>query len=225
MAKTVLGATTSPVSFAGYPQTECDEDGYWKHTERYWIATGSVSGTLPARHATTNQNGTSVTDPDANTLYCITRTISAGTAPGISVVELVYTRYPTSYTRKPASDNPRTVSMRSQELPIGDERLLKANGGPYTSTEVAEAAADPLNYKSLPVYSIEYTYTAVDAAFAWTQAAIIASLQATGAPTGMGSATSTKWRLIGREITEQEDTTTIVSHWEYMPSGFSPIVT
>jgi hypothetical protein len=222
MAKTVLGATTSPVSFPGYPQQENDEAGYWKHTERYWIATGSVSGSLPARHATTNQTGATVTDPDSNTLYCVTRTISAGPAPGISIVELVYTRYPTSYSRKKAEDNPRTDSLRSQEIPIDDERLLTANGGPFSAAQIADAVK--AGYKSLPVYSVEYTYTDGDANFTWSQANIIASLQATGTPTGMSSATASKWRLTGREISEREDLTVITSHWEYMPSGFVPIL-
>jgi len=223
MAKTVLGATTSPVSFAGYPQQQCDADGYWTHTERYWIATGSVSGSLPAHMATTNQNGDTITAPGGGMqLYCYGRSISAGPAPGIAIVELTYSRYVSSRTRKEPEDNPRTVSLRSQEIPIDDERLLTANGGPFSAAQIADAVE--AGYKSLPVYSVEYTYTDGDANFTWSQANIIASLQATGTPTGMSSATASKWRLTGREISEREDLTVITSHWEYMPSGFVPIL-
>ena len=217
-----VGTITTPTSFPGYPIEEAGDDGLWKWTERYWVQKSKVGVTLPAHGATTNQSGATITDRSSNQLYCQGRRIEAGPAPGIAVVELLYARNQITYSRMSPEDNPRNVSLRSQEIPIDDERLLTTTGGPFSVGQIATAVS--AGYTSLPVYSIEYTYTDVDAAFAWTQAAIIASLQATGAPTGMGSATASKWRLIGRTISEQEETTVIESHWEYMASGFVPIV-
>jgi len=216
-----IGQVDDPVSLAGYPTQDDGEDGLWVHTERYWVKKAKVSVTLPSRGASTNQDGNTVTDPDGNTLYCQGRRIEVGPAPGIAIVELTYVRDQTTYSVMAPEDNPRRVELREQEIPIDDKRLLTGNGGPYSQTEINKFIA--AGYTSTNLYSIEYTYTDVNASFAWTQAAIIASLQTTGAPTGMGSATASDWRLLGRTIQEQTDTTVIESHWEYISAGFVPI--
>jgi len=217
----LIGQSDNPQSFPGYPTQDDGTDGLWTHTERYWVATRKVSVTLPARGASTNQDGSTVTDPDGNTLYCQGRRIDAGPAPGISVVELTYVRDQTTYSVLAPEDNPRRVELRGAELAIDDKRLLTSEGGKFTATQIANAKN--AGYKTLPNYQAEYIYTDVNASFAWTQAAIVASLQDTGAPTGMVSATASDWRRLGSVIQEQEDATIIETHWEYAGPGFYPL--
>lgn len=221
MPKKHIGPSTSPKDEPGYPLVESGNDNIWTHIERYWIGQGSAVASLPAFKATTNQHGETILDPDGAQLYCYGRRISTR-APGVNTVELTFTRDAPGRIR--AADNPRTVGIRqTQEIPIDDKRLLTTNDGPFTVLQVADFKT--AKYKTLPIYSTEYTYTDTDASFAWTQAAIVAALQDTGTPTGMGSATASKWRLLGRDVSEESDTTIIVSRWEYMPSGFVAITT
>jgi hypothetical protein len=220
---TEIKVGTTPNDFPGYPTEESNANDEWVIVERYWVRDGAVANSLPAYNATTNQHGNTVTDRDGNTLNCRTRSIQASDAPGIKNIELTYARSEDSLTLKSPADNPREVSMIGEDIPIDDERLLVANGGIWTPDHVV--AAKKAGYASLPLYGIEYTYTDIDASFAWTEAAIIASLQTTGSPSGMGSPSAGKWELIGKEISETNEETIISEKWRYAAAGVVPIKT
>lgn len=223
----MIGYTDSPQRFPGYPDEQSDENGRWTITERYWVKNSLLSSTLPAHNSTRNQYNVVVKDRNNNTLVCQRRHIMPGDSPEVKIVELTYAR-PASegggtVTMKGPADNPRNVSLRGQDIPVDDERLLDTNGGPYSAAEIAKFVA--AGYPSVTVYGIEYTYTDLDASFAWTEAAIVAALQTTGAPPGMSSATAANWRLIGKEIDDPEQGTVIKSVYEYSGQGFIPVVT
>jgi len=216
---TDVNVGTDPHDIPGYPTKLRDNNGNWIVTEKYWQVTGSVS--VPAHKATIDQHGATVLDPDGGALYCYGAAVEPGSNPSVSLVTLEYSETAAGGDAPDAGDNPRAVYIRGQEIPIDDERLLTTNDGPWTAAQIA--TSKEAGYKSLPIYSIEYTRTDADAAFSWSQADIIANLQTDDAPTGMGTATASDWRLTGREITENLSDTTITTHWEYMRSGFTPI--
>jgi hypothetical protein len=221
MAATEINVGSSPQSFPNYPTKSRDDNGDWVVTERYWVKASSLIHYLPAHNATTNQNGSTVTDPDGNTLKCRRANVSEGSAPGVVEVTLTYAKTSVSLSIKPAPDNPRSVRMNRQDIPIDDERLLSGNGGPFTQAQIDDAKKR--GHRTLPLFGVEYTYTDVDASFAWTESAIAASLQDTGTPTGVGSATASNWQLMGREIDETESETVIRSHYRYSGAGFVPL--
>jgi len=222
MASVAISLGSAPQSFPGYPTQERDDTGAWIHTERYWVKNSAMIHSVPAYLATKNQAGVTVTDPDGNTLKCRHARIEPGpSATDTKTVELTYSRTETKLTLKRPVDNPRSVRLSRDDIPIDDERLLVANGGIFTADQIAKAKL--AGYASLPLYSIEYTYTELDASFAWTEAAIIASLQTTGSPTGMGSPTAGKWELAGKEIDETNSQAVIRENWRYAVAGILPI--
>jgi hypothetical protein len=223
MSHTEISLGSSPVSLQGYPTKDSDANGDWTHVERYWVKDDAVYNSLPAHNATTNQDGDTVIDPDGNTLKCRSRRIEAGPSPGVYVVELTYAESSKSLTLKSPADNPRQVRMMSEDIPIDDERLLTGNGGPFSQAQID--AGKEAGTKALPLFQVEYTYTEVDASFTWSEANIIASLQDTGSPTGISSATASNWQLMGREIEETEEETIIKTHYRYSGAAFVPIST
>lgn len=221
MAATEIKVGSQPVSFPNYPTKERDDNGNWIIVERYWVKGSTVLHTLPDHLATTNQLGATVTDPDGNTLKCRSARIETATAPGIVEVELRYSLTENNITLKGPADNPRSIRLTGEDIPIDDERLLVANGGVFTAAQIA--AAKQAGHQSLPLYGMEYTYTQLDASFTWSEANIIASLQSTGSPTGITSPTAGKWELTGKEIDESDDQTIIREHWRYAGAGVLPI--
>lgn len=222
MANTKIGGYTSPHNYPGYPQQNRDSRGDWVHTERYWIDRTNVDGSIPAHNATTNQFGNTVTDPDGNTLNCRGARKDAGEAPNIVAVTLRYERITTTFGQiKLPSRNPRRLSLRGQEIPIDDKRLLDTNGGPFTSSEIEDFKK--AEYLSLPLYQVHYTYGAEDSDFSWSESDVTDTLQNTGTPPGISNATPSKWRKMGLEIEERENTNLIIENWEYSEAGFKAI--
>jgi len=221
MAQNFVNVGHGPKDYPGYPAENRDANGKWAITERYWVRKTAINNTLPAHNATVNQNGATVTDRDGNTLKCRSVTIEHSGGPGVVTVELQYAQSETSISLKGPADNPRSVRLTREDIPIDDERLLVANGGVFSAAQIA--TAKQTGYASLPLYGIEYTYTELDASFAWTEAAIIASLQSTGGPTGIGSATAAKWELTGKEIDETDEETIIREHYRFAAAGVLPI--
>jgi len=222
MASVAISLGSAPQSFPGYPTQERDDTGAWIHTERYWVKNSAMIHSVPAYLATKNQAGVTVTDPDGNTLKCRHARIEPGpSATDTKTVELTYSRTETKLTLKRPVDNPRSVRLVYEDIPIDDERLLVANGGIFTAQKIIDSKI--AGYKSFPLYGIEYTYTELDASFAWTEAAIVASVQSTGSPPGMGSPTAGLWELIGKEIDETDSQAVIREHWRYAKAGFVPI--
>jgi len=220
----VMIGADGPKNLPGYPEKQSDENGDWTVVERYWVKENILTDSLPAHHATVNQFGETVTDPDANTLKCISRVIQRGEAPDVRIVELTYSQTSTTWTPRPANDNPKAVRvLYANEIPIDDERLLTTNGGIYTSTDIEKARA--AEYETLVLPTAEYTYTELDANFSWTESDIVDNLFVTGAPAGVGGATASKWRIAGREIDDSENEVKIKTVYEFNNSGFVPIHT
>jgi hypothetical protein len=177
---------------------------------------------VPAHNATTNQHGTTVTDPDGNTLKCRGASVSAGNAPGVLTVELTYARADASLVIKGPIDNPRSIRLVREDIPIDDERLLDTNGGVFTAAQIL--TAKETGYRTLPLYGVEYEYTRLDASFAWTEAAIFATIQENVAPTGLaGTPTAANWELVGKEIDETDTETIIREHYRFSGPGFLPL--
>lgn len=224
MPKTTLGTTSSPIDYPNYPEKVRDGNGNWKVVEKYWIAVADVATSLPAHNATKNQHGVTVTDPGGTTLRCKEAEIrSKDGTPGIAEVTLTYYDNSVKMSLKSAKDNPRSFTIRGQDIPIDDERLLTANGGPYSQAQIDDAKEN--GYRSLMQYGAEYMRQETNDSYTWSEANLKSNLQATGAPTGITSATAANWRVIGRDIEEMSGTTVIRTRWEYSPSGFVPIST
>jgi len=221
MASKEISLGSSPVDFPGYPSQGRDENNKWRITERYWIKDDAVAHSLPAHNATVNQHGDTVEDLDGNTLKCRLCNISPGQAPGVLIVELAYATTESTLSFKSPPDNPRTVGLTSEDIPIDDEKLLVANGGPLTADQIKKAKSR--GFTSFALFSMEYTYTELNASFTWTEADIVAALQTTGAPTGMVAATAEHWELTGREIDETDEETVIRSHYRYAKAGVLPL--
>jgi len=222
MANTKIGTYSSPVNFPSYPTYERDVDGRWTVAERYWILTSNINVDLPANEATVNQFGETVLAPNGNAVFCQEASISAGSAPDISEITLTYREAEIleekSSSFKSVNDNAKSVRLRSEEIPIDDERLLDTNGGPYSQSDIDDKKK--AGYLSLMLYLIEYEYSDLDASFDWTESNIVSSLQDAGVPPGVSGGTAANWRLIGKEINETNDGTIIRSNYEYSPSGF-----
>ena len=220
----VMIGVNGPKNLPGYPEKISDENGDWTIVERYWVKETILTDSLPAHHATVNQFGETVVDPDANTLKCIRRVIQRGEAPDVRIVELTYSKTSTTWTPRPTNDNPKSVRvLYANEIPLDDERLLTTNGGIYSSADIA--AARDAGYETLILPTAEYTYTELDAAFGWTEEDIVSNLFATGVPAGVNNATASKWRIAGREIDDAEDEVKIKTVYEFNNSGFTPIKT
>jgi len=214
MGNVKIGGYTTPHSLPGYPAESRDENGNWEIERRFWIARANVGTYLPAHNASTDENGATVQDRASNTLYLKRTNIQPGQAPDMVEVGLVYRLKTVGLTLKRPKDNPRTVNLRSVDIPIDDDALQQY----YSGADIT--SAKEAGWESLPVYSVEYTYTSLDNSFAWTEAAVVALANTITSPTGLNSPTAGKWRMTGAAIEETDDTTILRKNWEYNAGGF-----
>lgn len=211
--KTVFGSRdgTALTLYKGYPEKKRTGTSTWEITFRYWCNLESAESLLPAHRSACPING----HTDKKLMEA--SIVPQGDKPSLVDVVLVYkTPGAVSVSSHDDGEVVQTADVSTMEVDIDDSRLVSS--GLYTSGEIADLKAEGV--RTVDIGSTEYVYTSYAASFTWSEANITTGVGATGAPTGLSSATADNWKLVGYSVRLDGDLTEVSKRYKYSSIGW-----
>lgn len=190
---------------SGYPKKSRDAHGKWTLAYLYWCAASAAESLLPA-------SGSACSETGHTSLVCVGVSITPKPgAPKMVSVEITYGPATTNYVQT------HEAGDIVKELRDGGFREVSLKD-PDITTLISEAEANAqwsAGKRTLPVSTVEYTYTEHLASFSWTEANCTTNLGKIGTPEGMSAVTVNKWLLTGYSVRQEGALIVKTRTWTY----------
>jgi hypothetical protein len=198
--------------YKGYPDASRNGDA-WEVTYKYWCGQNAALGLVPVNGAACPLSG--FTD-----LKCRVANVKGNDRPGFVDITLTYRADESNigFGDHAAGDIVKSAVLSQEEVAIDDTRIVGSSLLSQSAVDALKAAG----VKSIPVGSVEYTYTEYVDSFVWQESNIVAAAGTVQAPTGMTSPTTGRWMAIGATIRQTNGGLTEVSTtWKYNRLGWT----
>ena len=171
-----------------------------------WAKSQLVETLIPDDGTSMDEAPTNVEGKDDYKLTEVS--VSETNAPGISDVELTYTKDGGGGIRRKAGD----IERRAEVITLSREKVDVSPGAGVTRETVTFAG-------------IRYTYSAYEETPEnWTEAQLVTQagigINKLGEPSGIDSPTADKWIFRGAEVQETDGLARRTETWEYSPLGW-----
>lgn len=198
--------------YKGYPDCKRVGDA-WEVQYKYWCSQNAALGLLPANGAACPLSG--FTD-----LKCRESHVVGNDRPGMVDVMLTYRADSSNmgFGGHADGDVVKSAVLSQEEVAIDDTRLVGSSLLSQSQVDALKAAG----VKSVPVGSVEYTYTEYVNDFVWDETSVVSAAGTVEAPTGITSPTSGRWMSIGATVRQTNDGLTEVGKtWKYNRLGWT----